>query len=331
MRLARAKLALIAGIVHLSTIACLPASAGVEVVEQADLGKQLRLPIMEWHDAGVPTNGVILALHGLTLHSTTFDTTARFLSSRGYRTYGLDFRGMGRWQTEPEKFHGKSTMDFSLCKSDVIRTLKRLNEMYPDKPIFCMGESYGATLSAYVAEKEPALVDGIIVSSFCDKRLWKHPMLRMIPDAVRGFGIPFVAVSLRPYTSKLLSTDPLVTQRYLEDPLIVKAITAPRLVKTLADNKRISRRINKIQVPILVLSGGKDGTKQPEPMPKFLRKINPDQLQYRSLAKQGHLLLECQPKMHPDTAAVLQAWLKKETSQQIATQPPDRAEAPSKN
>lgn len=323
MRLVSAKVALMLSILQFAVpiLASLPALAQVELVDEPEIAGVLKLPIIKWEDKDVRTDGVILALHGLTLHAKTFDTTARFLSSKGYPTYAIDLRGMGKWLTEPDRFEGKRTMDFSLCKSDVIRTLRSLRETYPDKPIFCMGESYGATLSAYVATKEPALVDGIILSSFCDKRLWKHPMFQMIPDMVRGFSMPFIAVSLRPYTSKLLSPDPLVTQAYLQDPLIIRRITATRLVKTLVENKRVIHKLSEIQVPTLVLSGGKDGTRQRDVMPKILKKICFHQLQFHSMRKQGHLLLECQPKMHRETAATLEQWLVTESSKQMAHGP----------
>ncbi len=320
MKPVSAKAALIFSLWMLAATGCQPVSAETELDEQPQISRELKLPIVEWRNKEVKTAGVVLAIHGLTLHSKTFDTTARFLADKGYPTYGIDLRGMGRWLTEPEKFDGKKTMDFSLSKSDTVRTLRVLNETYPNVPIFCMGESYGATLSAYVAEKEPELLDGIIVSSFCDKRLWKHPMWRMIPDAVRGFGLPFMACSLTPYTSKLLSPDSRITQAYLEDPLIVRKITAPRLVKTLAENKRVSRRLDEIpqKISVLVLSGGKDGTKSPESMPKVMKKIKTS-MEFKSLRKQGHLLLECQPKMNSDTAAVLQKWLDAQSSKQVAT------------
>lgn len=319
MRLFSAKIVLILAILQIATCACLPAVAQVELVEEPEIASKLKLPIVKWEDKNAKTAGIVLAIHGLTLHSKTFDTTARFLSSKGYPTYAIDLRGMGKWRTDPDRFEGKRTMDYSLSKSDVIRTLQALNEMYPDKPIFCMGESYGSTLSAYVAIKKPELIDGIILSSFCDKRLWKHPRLRMLPDFVRGASLPFVAVSLRPYTSRVLSPDPIITQAYLQDSLIVPGITFPRLVKTLGENKRVKRDLSKIQVPVLVLSGGKDGTRQPDVMPKFLRKISSQHLQFRSMPKQGHLLLECQPKMNRDTAATLEKWLNAETSKQIAS------------
>jgi len=319
MRLFSTKLVLMLALIQLATIAGLPVNAQAELIDEPELASELKLPIVEWHDEKAATAGVILAIPGLTLHSKAFDTTARFLSSKGYPTYAIDLRGMGKWRTEPDNYPGKSTMDFSLSKADVVQTLQSLKETYPDKPIFCMGESYGATLCAYVAIKKPELVNGIIVSSFCDKRLWKHPMLRMIPDLVRGVLLPFVPWSLTPYTSKLLSPDPAVTQAYLHDPEIVRSISLTRMVKTLVENKRVSRRLSEIQTPILVLSGGKDGTRQPESMPKFLNAISPQQLQFRSLAKQGHLLLECQPKMNVETAATLEKWLTSETSKQIAS------------
>lgn len=316
-----ARAALIFSIWILSALGCQPAFAETEFVEEPEISSQLKLPIVEWKNNSIKTNGVILAIPGLTLHSKTYDTTARFLANKGYPTYGLDLRGMGKWRTQPKKFEGKSTMDFKLSKADAVRTLRVLNETYPDVPIFCLGESYGATLCAYIAEKEPELIDGIIVSSFCDKRLWKHPMWRMIPDAVRGFSMPFIPCSLTPYTSKFLSPDPVVTRIYLEDPLIVRKITAPRLVKTLAENKRVSKKLGEIPqtVSVLVLSGGKDGTKNPEARPEVVKAIHTS-LQFKSLRKQGHLLLECQPKMNSETAAVLEHWLSAQSAKKVANQ-----------
>lgn len=303
----------------LFAFAGMPAFAEVQLNEQPEVASELGLPMVKWEDPTVKPAAIILAIHGITLHSKTFETTARFLAGKGYTTYAIDLRGMGKWRTEPDCFEGKSTMDFSRSKADVIKTIRALREEHPGKPIFLMGESYGSTLSAHVAIKEPTLVNGIILSSFCDKRLWKHPMWRMIPDAIRGFSMPFISVSLRPYTSKLLSPDPLVTRLYLEDKEIVGGITATRLVKILIENKRVIHRIKSIQVPVLALNGGKDGTRQPEVMPEQLRKFAPHQLQYYSLRKQGHLLLECQPKMNSDTAATLERWLTEQTAKQVAS------------
>src|SRR4051794_16186674 len=99
-----------------------------------------RLPLRVWHANGGP-RAIVLALHGFNDSSNAFDAPGQELAERGIATFAYDQRGFG---AAPR--HGRWPGTRPLV-SDAILAMRLVQAIYPDSPIFLVGESMGAAIA----------------------------------------------------------------------------------------------------------------------------------------------------------------------------------------
>lgn len=288
-----------------------PCVANAEAVREDDpsLGKELNLPICKWQHPAVQPKGIILALHGVTLHAKRFETVGKKLAANGYPVYALDLRGFGRWRTENEKFNGDNKIHYTQSQDDLVRVLTEMRKKYPETPIYLMGESLGANLSVWAASTHSDLIDGIILSSPCVKRIIRlNP--RVMLDATKGLFKPYSEFGLEPHIKPYLSEDPRVTEEYLADPVIDKEMSPADLIKSVKTNVIALAQSDKIpeDMPILMLVGEQDRIYKAKAIPKFAKKIPSKEQTIYVFENKGHLLLE-HNYVQPDVLAKLDEWL----------------------
>jgi alpha-beta hydrolase superfamily lysophospholipase len=289
----------------------LPNSASAETIRQdeASLGKELKLPIVQWSDKSAPTKGIIFAVHGVTLYAKRFDHVANTLAASGYPVFALDLRGFGRWRTENERFNGDNKIHYTQSQNDLVEVLSTLRKMYPDIPIYMMGESLGANLSVWVASNHGDLVDGVILSSPCVKRIIRVNK-RVVLDTTKAFFKPNKEFHLGPHIKPYLSEDERVTEEYLADPGIDTDLSPADLIKSVKTNTLAIAATKKISedMPILILAGEQDKIYKARAIPKFAKKIPSKQQTIYMFENKGHLLLE-HNFVEPDVVARIGDWL----------------------
>jgi len=292
-------------------IGALPQAGFAEATRQEDasLGKELKLPICQWSDSSVPTKGMIVAVHGVTLYAKRFDSVAKSLASHGYPVYAMDLRGFGRWRNENEKFGGDNKIHYTQSQGDLVEVLSALRRMYPDIPVYMMGESLGANMSVWAASTHSDLIDGIILSSPCVKRIVRLNGRVMI-DSAKGLVHPFKPFQLEPHIEPYLSEDPRVTEGYLNDPGIEKDLSPADLIKSVRTNSITLAWTKKIpeDLPVLILAGEQDKIYKAKAIPKFAKKIPSKQKTVYMFEDKGHLLLE-HDYVAPDVQARIDNWL----------------------
>ncbi len=283
--------------------------AAVTFEENPKLAQDLLLPIYEWHDATVPSKGVVFLLQGLTFYAKAFDHFASYLASEGYDTYALDFRGFGVWKTNPEKFYGDNLVHFSQSKEDMLKALAKIRQERPNEKVFCLGESLGANYGLWLVANNPNLVDGAIMIGPCVKR-YLHPRLRWPADVLKGLIHPKHGLNLVPYINPYLSEDQSVTKRCLQDPNICRKLSPVDLIKTNITNKDSLKQIKNIpaDMPILIIAGEKDRVFKTPVLPTFITKLGSKKVTLKIIAGRGHLLVESQP-VNPVVAKVIHNWL----------------------
>lgn len=304
----------------LSTALSILVAAGLSVAVQAasaeptrdndaSLGKELKLPIYYWNDESVKRKGVILAVHGVTLHARRFDSVAMKLAADGYSVYALDLRGYGRWRKENEKFNGDNKIHYTQSQGDIVEVLTALKKMYSDIPVYMMGESLGANLSVWVASTHPDLVDGVILSSPCVKRIVRLNG-RVIVDSTKAFFRPYKPFGLEAHIKPYLSEDPRVTEEYLKDPDIDLDLSPADLIKSVKTNTLAIAHTKKIpeDMPILMLAGEQDKIYKAKAIPKFAKAIPSREQTIYMFENKGHLLLE-HNFVEPDVFARMENWL----------------------
>ncbi len=129
------------------------------------------LPMRTWLPAGKP-KAVIVALHGFADYSASFAKPAAFWADNGIATYAYDQRGFGG---APHVYHWSGTDTMADDAKDVVRAVRRL---YPDIPLYLLGESMGGALAVVAATGPyPAEADGLILVS---PAVWAHDFMGSI-------------------------------------------------------------------------------------------------------------------------------------------------------
>jgi len=194
----------------------------------------------------------LIVVHGLAEHSGRYMNLVRHFVPLGYAVHALDHVG-----------HGKSegTRVYVNRFDDYTETLKRfvdhVRTWQPDSPMFLVGHSMGALISAAYLPEHQAELSGAILSG---------PSVKVsdsISSITISLGKLFSAlvpkVGLVALDADGVSRDPAVVEAYVNDPLVYTGKTTARLAaELLKAMKRVSTEAARITLPILIIQGGSD-------------------------------------------------------------------------
>jgi alpha-beta hydrolase superfamily lysophospholipase len=194
--------------------------------------------------------GTVVFVHGLKDHSSRYRELAISFAQHGLAVHAFDLRGHG--YSEGVRDHIGS---LSRCLEDLGRVVGRVRDKTPGKPVFLVGQGFGATLAAlYVVRTRPAL-GGIILSA---------PTLRTKVTSGERFETALSAI-FAPRSAGLeidyskWSTDKDVVEALRRDPLVAPGeVTAGTTRHLLMASDEVQKRFGEITVPILILDGDKD-------------------------------------------------------------------------
>jgi alpha-beta hydrolase superfamily lysophospholipase len=280
---------------------------------QSDIGKLLRIPVHHWSDSAVDTKAIVVAIPGLVFNGRAYDAIASQLASHGYEVYSADMRGYGDWRKNKGEFDGDNLVHFGQTKTDLTRLLTVLRKNYANKPIFLLGESFGAGYAVWEACTDPQLMDGIIASGPA-YRICVHPRPRWLLTVAQGLKSPKKPMKLEPYLVPTLSEDKEVTLTALRDrDIILAELSATDLIKALITTKQAFKQVADIpeNMPILLIAGQKDAIQKTNRLPELTSTIGSKQTQLVVLPKRGHLLFE-QKVVDPELMRLVQDWLDKQ-------------------
>lgn len=283
------------------------------------IARELKVPIYKWVDSTKPTQAVVVALHGATLHGGAFDTIARSLAARGFPVYAPDFRGFGRWYMGKGKTMPDGEIAYYKSREDVVTLLLKLREENKNMPIVLMGESLGANMAFWLASVHPDLLDGIIAASPCsERRSTLCPTL--VADFAKFWVRPKRSIPLEPYAKRFLSEDDKIIEAYLEDPGNRKTMTFWETMQSFHANKSSLMFVEQIPVnmPILCILGEQDRMyKSKAAIQKILDRIPShfeDVVWYKD---RGHIHLET-PHIKPDIVDSVTHWIEQVAITQTA-------------
>jgi acylglycerol lipase len=273
---ARAVLRLLTVLLVVALSACAP--------QLAQLGLETRTPVLE-ADHFVTRDGlslgmtqwqaenphaVIIALHGMNDYANAFALPAPLWRERGITTYAYDQRGFGR---SP---HTGIWPGGDVLRQDLADVVDAVRLRHPGLPVFALGESMGgAVVLSAMGSKTPPQADGVI----------------LIAPAVWGWStLPFPyratlwgTAHLLPWISftgsglKVTPTDNIELLRANgRDPLIIKGTRTDAifgLVNLMNDGLAAG---DKVQVPLLLLYGGRDQVIPKNATDALLKRLGPN-------------------------------------------------------
>jgi acylglycerol lipase len=194
----------------------------------------------------------VLVVHGYAEHSGRYEELAAWLAGRGIAVHAYDQRGHGL--SEGTRCHVDA---FDEYLDDLDRVLVLVRETHRDLPCAILGHSMGGlVVCAYLADRRPpiqaaatsgaalAFGPGVSKARVAAARFVR----RLLPRLAMGSGLDLAG----------LSRDPEVVKRYVEDPLVVRTMTAALGAEILGAIPRVAARAVEVQVPMLMLHGEED-------------------------------------------------------------------------
>ena len=291
----------------------------ITFVEDGPLSKQLHLPLYEWYPKAAEPIGMVLAVHGLTLHGKRYEVLGKAFAAEGFYACAPDMRGFGRCYTDDQHVfdadgESKRNVNYGKSFADLVALAQAMKHNHPDVPLFAMGESLGTSVCIKLAADHPELVSGLILSGPTVKL---HPLMVLHPHNVAAAGWallihPRFNMPTTAFVKNLVSNDPNIVQEMLNDPLCRKGLTIAELFKTGNFVKHTLSNAYRIkpELPILVIQGSEDKCMVPHAVTQLSRNIRSADQTVRWLHAHGHLLLET-AYLRPATVDALDVWIRK--------------------
>lgn len=329
MRLNKLLAAVACAHISLASSAQTAAEAAPSYQNQSDIGRKLGIPVHQWSDSAQPLKAVIVAQQGLIFSGKKYNSFANYFCPKGYIVYANDMRGFGDWRETNHTFVGDTNIHYGKSKEDLTNLLKELRIEYPNTPIICVGESFGANMAIWEAATDPSLLDGVIAAS-AGWRTCVHPRAEWVRTFFTGLN-PTRPVNIKPYVVDYLSEDKKVAQDLINDTETVNRMSVTNLIKAVVTNKRSIKELNKIpeDMPILLISGKKDQIQKVSALTALVPKMGTKEAKLVLFPKKGHMLLECEP-LDPEVCSVVEEWLAEQHEKHAASsniEPEVKAEA----
>lgn len=219
--------------------------------------QQLKIYYRGWLPEDEP-KAVLAIVHGLAEHSGRYGDTAGYFVSRGYAVYGLDHQGHGK--SPGQRCYVDS---FSRYTEDLAAFLEIVRSRHPEKPLFLLGHSVGATISAAFLCRQPEGVKGFVSSAISLKTGKGISPLHIAIARLLSRISPRLQISR--LSSATISSDRKVVKAYDKDPLVYRGKISARggseLIKAMG---QLTKDLSKLSVPLLVLHGEADRLIDPQ-------------------------------------------------------------------
>jgi alpha-beta hydrolase superfamily lysophospholipase len=194
----------------------------------------------------------MLLVHGYAEHSARYEELASWFAGRGVAFYGYDQRGHGG--SGGVRCHVESFSEFLDDLEDQLAFVRR---QHPELPLTLLGHSMGGLISlAYLVERRPTLSSAVVSGPALaagqnvsrTRAFTARVLRRVVPRLVLGSGLD----------ASGLSRDPEVVRRYVEDPLVVRTMTASLGAEMLDAAQRTQDSGAEVKVPLLLVHGEED-------------------------------------------------------------------------
>jgi alpha-beta hydrolase superfamily lysophospholipase len=228
------------------------------------------LPLRKWlprGDAVGEVKAVILALHGFNDYSNAFDGPGEVWAKHGIATYAYDQRGFG---AAPERgfWPGRAAL-----AADVATAAKILRRLYPNLPLYILGESMGGAVAVVAMTGESGApvpdVDGAILTA---PAVWGRSTMDLVPRVALWVGVRLVPGStLTGRGLEIKASDNIAMLRALaRDPLVIHATRIDAIYGLVDLMDAALASAARLDSPLLVMYGAKDEIIPKEPIERFI-------------------------------------------------------------
>ena len=286
-----------------------PASAKVDVASKS------QLPVYVWHQVahGRP-QALVLAIHGLTMHGTTFETMAKHLAARNFLVAAPDLRGYGSYY----KKNARCTAEYGASEKDLSEIAQRLRQAYPGVPLFVAGESLGGTVALRLSAHHPELVDGMILSAPA-LRYRSHFGLRSAMQVAMLVTNPTRRLDTSKYV-QYFSNDETIREEELADPLRRTRMGLGELISSCRFMSKTAACLDEVppDMPVLIMQGDQDAMVKREAVQLLEKKLKTPKRSVCWLGGKGHILLETS-HVDQQTLNTVTTWLQQNCHMRTGT------------
>ncbi|MHC1563607.1 alpha/beta hydrolase [Actinomycetospora sp. C-140] len=203
-----------------------------------------------------PLRASVALAHGGMEHCGRYDHLGTRLAAAGIAVYAVDFRGHGRSSGRPGQIGRMSRL-----VDDLGRLRGKLAADQPEHAWFLVGHSLGAMVGLeYLLTDRPKPVGAVLSGTGIDVSAIPTTQARV----ARALSAVVPGLGLVELDSSLISRDPSVVQAYDDDPHVFRGKVPVRTAaELLASAARVTRRLDEITVPLLILHGGDDRVASP--------------------------------------------------------------------
>jgi alpha-beta hydrolase superfamily lysophospholipase len=217
----------------------------------------LELYSQSWHPSG-ETKAALAIIHGVAEHSNRYQNLVDNLVDQGYALYTFDQRGHG--QSEGQRGYIESWSEY---REDFGTFLELIRQHEPALPIIAYGHSMGAlVILDYLLHGSNSLSGVIVSATPIDSSKAASPVLIATARLLSRIW-PTFSLST-PIKPSQLSCDARVVQAYQDDPTVFKVLTARWGTEYLDTQNWVKTHASGINLPILIIHGGKDMLCDPE-------------------------------------------------------------------
>ena len=161
------------------------------------------------------TKGVVIISHGFAGHVGRYEHVALELQRHGFAVYAIDHVGHG--QSEGDRAYVKH---FSNYSRDLIQLTRMVKNVHEDQTnFFLIGHSMGGAIAIKTVFQEPKLFNAVVLSGPLiepDPKV-ATPVMKTLARLVSNL-LP--KMSLDSVEADKVSEDPIVVNRYVNDPLV---------------------------------------------------------------------------------------------------------------
>ena len=193
---------------------------------------------------------VVVFVHGVNEHCGRYEYLAGRMNSAGYGVIRFDLRGHGR--SGGERAYASSFLQFT---QDVEEFVLMAKKDAPDIPVFMLGHSMGAFISATYGIQYPDEIKGQVLSGL-PATVLPLPTIKLLKIMPYN---RFPMLRANAGVADTISRDPAVVQKYKDDPLIMKQSTIKMASEMFLKGPAwLAEHIGEYRLPCLLLHGGAD-------------------------------------------------------------------------
>lgn len=259
-----------------------------------------------WADDSVRPKAVLVAIHGGVQNAGCYETLAKCLVPQGILVYSVDLRGHGQWltqaQTRPRLNYPASTADLTMLVGD-------LRASYAKLPLYCIGESLGASVALHCVAKHPRAFDGLILASIGTNLNLRHAFPAVLDSARQAAKSLCRSIDLGPHL-KRISDDQRSCKEMIDDPRnrnIASLGDLLHMAGFVRQNKALAPNIDK-SIPTLVIQGTEDQICTPQSARAVFDRLPVNDKTMKTFQGCGHLLATT-AYLKPQVVRTISDWL----------------------